>query len=314
MLDLCFNELCLRKKANSLEQAKAWLIGLIDLLHTTRQWGGHDCKLRTMDDFHAQELFEGWAVVKCANQLDRDRCRFFLSQATKSPYLRREDNPAAYEHADGLEMHFEGKEAVGLCAAYLLDGVAISFPSGREWDNAHLSVNILELQENERLAEEKATVRHASSSEHMSMHQAYYQSANQLYKEIPTWKELQDKHEAHFPALIFGDEFFRQISRIPFAPGRFFSVLRKLHWLNRYFCEDCPQNEENLAKQDCSKESPTTMQLYGKERIFAFQKKKRCCEWHIKLGKVRIHFCPDFSQRKAYVGYIGKHLRIASMD
>ncbi len=314
MVDLCFNELCLRKKANSLEQAKEWLTEMIDLLRFTRQWAGTACKLRTMEDFHSLEVCKGWAVAKCANQLDRERCRFFLSQATKSPYLRSEDDSVAYGRGCGLEMHLKGEQAPGLCAAYLLDGVAISFPSDEMWNSAHLAVNVLELQEDGRLVEESATVRHAAALEHMTTHQTYYCSADYLLKEISTWKDLQDKRGAYFPSLVFGDEFFRQISRLPMEPGRFSSILRKLHWLNRYFCGDHTRGEENLAKQDCSKESLGTMQLYGEERIFAFRGKKRCCDWHIKLGKIRIHFCPDFSQHKAYVGYIGKHLRIASMD
>lgn len=64
-----------------------------------------------------------------------------------------------------------------------------------------------------------------------------------------------------------------------------------------------------------SPESDTTLSKYSAQRKFSIPNQdKKVFDLHIKTGDLRFHFYPDDVTRTVYIGYIGKHLRIASQS
>src|SRR5690606_568945 len=62
-----------------------------------------------------------------------------------------------------------------------------------------------------------------------------------------------------------------------------------------------------------SPESDSTIRKFGTQRKFSIPDQgKELFDLHIKTGDLRFHFYPDNLNRKVYIGYIGKHLRISS--
>lgn len=62
-----------------------------------------------------------------------------------------------------------------------------------------------------------------------------------------------------------------------------------------------------------SPETDGTINKYGRERTFQLPDgSSKIFDLHIKMGDIRIHLFPDNTQKIIYIGYIGKHLPIAS--
>lgn len=96
---------------------------------------------------------------------------------------------------------------------------------------------------------------------------------------------------------------------------RVYTVLKKLAIIGDiYFHQTSNNNIISLLKEEgvtCSRESSSTMNKYGEERIFRHRGQSRKMELHIKVGRhLRIYFDIDRENQKIIIGYCGRHLRI----
>lgn len=142
------------------------------------------------------------------------------------------------------------------------------------------------------------------------------------YKEEQLWNvdcnSFWEKRIQLFDKLIFCDNVKSQIESI--ADSKHFDqVLNKLNIFNKALKESWNSGDFSYKKitRDypliISPESDGTINKYGKERTFQLpDRSSQIFDLHIKMGDMRIHLFPDNTQKIIYIGYIGKHLPIAS--
>jgi len=132
--------------------------------------------------------------------------------------------------------------------------------------------------------------------------------------------DLWARREKFFPHLSFLDRVERQFQTLGDTNllTRIITALQKLDsyaaaWENGGFSYE---DASAVTELRISPESPSTIRQYGTQRKFTIPEVGRTLfDLHIKLsGGKRIHFYPDEATRKVWIGYVGKHLRIASED
>ena len=121
-----------------------------------------------------------------------------------------------------------------------------------------------------------------------------------------------------FDRLVFCNNVKSQIESITDSK-HFDQVLNKLNIFNKALKESWNSGDFSYKKitRDypliISPESAGTIRKYGNERTFQLPSgSSEIFDLHIKMGDMRIHLFPDNTQKIIYIGYIGKHLPIAS--
>lgn len=134
-----------------------------------------------------------------------------------------------------------------------------------------------------------------------------------------TFRNLWSKSELLFNRIILCGEVEDQLQRTG-ESGYFNQILEKLIIFDETLLEweegDFDYKHiKNSSSLNISPESAQTLALYGNQRSFSLPGgTKEIFDLHIKTGDLRFHFFPDNKLKKVYVGYIGKHLKLASED
>lgn len=128
------------------------------------------------------------------------------------------------------------------------------------------------------------------------------------------FRNLWVKRDLIFPQLTLCGDVEQQISRI--GNSNFFNqIVEKLKELNKAVqtWQEGAFSYKAINKHfalTISPESKLTMDNYGNERKFKLPNGNiEIFELHIKTGDLRFHFFPNNTDRKVYIGYIGKHLK-----
>lgn len=315
-MNFCFNELCLKNKASDPYQADIWIRGLIDILKQAYSVDRELPSLRTQDGLYSLMVGTDYNIARWVNSnlVDRDIRSFLLTVKDRSPYLDSQLDTLKHHEASRMDFFYETQQALGLGYAWLLDEIAVSFPSVPEWICSYVSIRVDTLNEIGEIYSEYQDIRHVSQTNHLREHSDFYKSLNRYYQEISTLSDLQEKSAVLLPGLIFGDEAWEWMKNVPLSKQQFHLIVRHLYNLNQFFRDQVPQGNTNLTQiPNSSNESQSTRQQYYNERCFKFGCERYYCEWHLKVHSlnVRIHYKPDFKDGVAYVGYIGKHLKTA---
>lgn len=142
------------------------------------------------------------------------------------------------------------------------------------------------------------------------------------YKDSELWNvdcnNFWDKKSILFDRLVFCNNVKFQVESI--ADSKHFAqVLNKLKIFNDALKESWNSGDFSYKKirRDysliISPETDGTINKYGRERTFQLPDgSSKIFDLHIKMGDIRIHLFPDNTQKIIYIGYIGKHLPIAS--
>jgi hypothetical protein len=315
-MDFCFNELCLECKASDHYQADVWIRGLIDLLKQAHFIDQELPTLRTQSGFYSLPVGADFNIATWMNSdlADRTARSFLLTVKDRSPYLDSRLDQQKYIEATGMDFFYNNQRAIGLGSAWLLDGMAVSFPSAPQWICSSVVIKVETLDESGETQSENENVKHVSLTKHLEEHSSYFRSLDYYYQQVPNLLALQEKCKKLFSGLVFGNEAFDWMENTPLSRQQFRLIIRHLFNLNQFFCEQVPDGNINLMQiPNCSNESEATRRQYSDTRCFRFGVNSYYCEWHLKLQSlnVRIHFKPDFENKLAYVGYIGKHLKTA---
>lgn len=142
------------------------------------------------------------------------------------------------------------------------------------------------------------------------------------YKNSKSWNvdcnNFWSKKHLLFDKLVFCNNVKSQIESITDSK-HFAQVLNKLKIFNDALKESWNSGDFSYKKitRDysliISPESAGTIRKYGNERTFQLPSgSSEIFDLHIKMGDMRIHLFPDNTQKIIYIGYIGKHLPIAS--
>lgn len=255
------------------------------------------------------ELSNGYPLSKWLhdNDVDFDTRQRVYQIIANPPLLKQsevETNPLSY-------YYYQKQEVKGFAAAAIINTLAVSFLTDNKLDNANIEIQHEFINEAEEIVAENIAVKHAVKKDHIVNHQAYFQ---QLRNEsLQKCKQIWEQRNELFPNLVFCGKTKKQL--ITGLSSKYVhQIFDRLTSLNNYL-RDWSVGEFNVSdfvsknNVDCSDESDCTIQKYGDERKFTIADGTSVYfRLHIKTGDLRFHFYPDNQSKKAYIGYIGKHL------
>lgn len=264
--------------------------------------------LRVPEDFFANPIgpnyyWQNWARD---NRVERELRQFFLSLATKEPFLG--DQPDVEAVWNEIDCFWQNQAALGLKAAYVSDGLALSMSSRQEWDNFLIECDIHEVVE-EEVECRMEVVHHASSTRHIDPQMAWIEQ--RIQGAVNDGRELWHFRCDFFPALDWCSGVQDLMASLPTLALP--SIVRGLFSLNA-FCASWQNGAFDPQGIRCvvSPDSESTLQRYYEERTFLCPDgQHRVFSWHAKVGSWRIYFDPAPGPGRLFVGYLGKHLRTA---
>ncbi len=207
-----------------------------------------------------------------------------------------------------------GEKAYGIGIAHNLIALCVSLLSERRWDDAHLSVRYLRLDDDGGLIEEELIIPHISRRDHVQLHADWITSQAQMG--IQDGSSLWIQAGALYPRLVFCQAVeakLRLISTGNPLLERIMQRLQNLQSFNDSWREGAFDPDELPFKT--SLESQATLQQYSNQRTFLCPDgEQRVFSWHLRLtpNAWRIHFYPEQNSKTIIIGYIGPHLPTAT--
>jgi hypothetical protein len=304
--EMFLNEISLTT-APDIATGHAWASQLVLTMRAATS-AGVQRALHVPVDFYSTSLVQDytWRQWQYDTRVLQDLRHYLLSLATKVPYLQ--GSSFEQNSSKDIDCFCSGLPALGLRAAYVADGLALSVQSGPLWDSNALSCQIDELVE-DAIDSRTETIRHASTTKHVQTHADWILTRNSM--SVSNGSELGRQVGNFFPALAFCADVEKQLETLPH--GALASTVRGLFRLNEYCVtwQSGPFNSKSIAAT-VSPESPSTMNKYSGERTFLCPDgQQRSFSWHLKAGHWRIYFDHSIGPGKMYIGYVGAHLRTA---
>jgi hypothetical protein len=205
----------------------------------------------------------------------------------------------------------------GLGAAFIYSTLSISLATNDEWGKNEIVLSHFYLDDNVEEKIEEVVVKHFSSLETLNSHIDWYEKYQ--LECLRTSKEVWERRVEFFPNIELCEEVEQQLSKIGISK-MLFQIIDRLKTLNDYVKQwkngDFDyENVNQTTNLRISPESDSTIRMFSSIRKFTVPGQGRqVFNLHIKTGDLRFHFYPDNISKKVYIGYIGKHLRIASED
>lgn len=307
--ELVFNELSLGG-APAVEAARETMLGVVRICFMAQNAGAGRVLL-VPESAVTAEISPGYSVWHWVNdpQVDVDWRRKFLSMATHGPFTEDVMSAEMLERLSISEYSVDDKTALGLGAAHVLEGLAVSADSGDGWHDVNLRVGVIALTDSGELVEDEVEVRNAATVTHIEEHRAWL--AAQKQSEITDGAALWQRRGELFPALEFCARVEEQLCALGPRDPHFKQVLRKLAQIDGIFRDwkDGPFDRRKIP--DCDPESRVTLQQFRAEHSFACPDgETRLFSWHVALtpGAWRLFFKPEKHSRKAIIGHIGPKL------
>ncbi len=307
--ELVFNELSLGGAADP-EVARDAMLGLVRTCFIAQDAGASRILLMP-EGAVTREISPGYSLWKWVNDplVDLDWRRKFLSMATYGPFTERVLSAEALERLAISEYSVNQEAALGLGAAHVIDGLAVSVDHAENWHEANLRVGLLSLSDDGELVEDEVDVRHAAAPGHVEDHRPWLVA--QQRAQITSGAVLWQRRAELFPALGFCPRVEQQLAELGPRDPHLLQVLRKLVQLNGVF-EDWGEGPfERRGIPDCDPESRVTLKRFKAEHSFLCPDGRiRLFSWHVPLtpGAWRLFFKPDKETRKAVIGHLGAKL------
>jgi hypothetical protein len=268
--------------------------------------------LRLPEDFHSTQIAPdyNWYSWLSDKRVEREVQTYFRSLATKVPFLVDEADIEA-EWA-GMDCLWQGQQALGLKAAFVADGLALSLASREEWNTDSIVCEIQEILDNDVLCRSES-IHHGSTTAHITLQTAWIQQ--RIQHTVKHGQELWCRMKDFFPSLICCAAVEDQMATFP--AQSLASITRVLFQLNM-FCVNWQNGAFDPKAIGCnvSPDSPSTLQKYGHERRFLCPDGQyRTFSWHAKVGREwRIYFDPAAGPAKLFLGYVGTHLNTVKFN
>jgi hypothetical protein len=285
---------------------------LIDVMRAWSQ-AGLPRVLRIPIAITIAELAPGYSLQRWRNdpQADRDQRLLFRLYVTRTPELAD-----VLDEIRGLgdvsEMRCEGQDAQGLLAAWLLDGLAVSWNSHPVWGESGIPCLLSELGSAGDVFQRDVNVAHASSPAHLDSWLAARRSERE--SQLAHGRAILEKSGEWLPSLRFVGSALEQVAEwTPNREGWPF-VVRSLCQLQD-LCSAWGAHPFPHAgiSSPCSPESSRvdTNDVLRSQREFVCEDGElRYFTWHIKHYKLnlRIHYHADQQERIVRIAYLGIHL------
>jgi hypothetical protein len=238
------------------------------------------------------------------NLKNREMRSSFISMFSKNPIL-----------INYPEYKYQGLNCYGLGSAFYNDSISISLKTNSIWDQNEINISEIIIDEEANIQENEVFAKNISSNENIEFHKFFIKDKVKSIKQVAqlcinNGKDLLDKQEI-FENLIFCNEVHNfLITNYLTKTAEFNDILYKFNSLNSFF------NFENINPVDLHskilgrprQEHETRRRIIEDKISISFSdNKKRNFFWHIDTynSNGRIHFSPDFENKKCYIGYIG---------
>jgi hypothetical protein len=260
--------------------------------------------IRSLDELDAFPLCSDYVIAQWRNDLevDLELRRRYKSLEVNRPFF--EDGPES-DRLLGAEFSLDGAGCQAATAAYLGEGICLSWLSHERWDTNRLDGLFFELND-EQTEPRPESVPHASRKAHVSSFSEWL--TERLKVTIRSGRDIWENRATLYPGLEFCESSQQQIELLQVSAA--LAVNKKLTQLSKV-CQAWlvgPFPHEQLGH--ASTESTTTLQQYGEAReatdangvVHQFSHHLRYTP-----GAGRLYYQPLGPQR-VLIGYIGKHL------
>lgn len=308
-VEMVLNELSLRTLAADIPTARQWMSVFIQTLRQATR-SGVKRVVRTQDDINSIQLAPEYPLAKWRNdpQVNREEQRFFRSLTTKAPFWTdvAEDIKSKFDLSD---ISYRGNVAPGLGFAWVSDSLAVSLLSEPIWNESHLTLDIIQLDENDNLIEEQVNVFHASQTQHIPAHINWIQ--NQIRTSVRDGGDLWQRRDDLFPHLEFCPAVKQQMNSLRYGDPMLTQVKKRLFEL-----EEAAQNwtEEGFnldtLPSKATPESDSRLQNFQNQlTIECPDDQWRLFSLHLRMtpGAWRLYFFP-LTPGTILIGYVGQKI------
>lgn len=253
------------------------------------------------------EISKGYTLGQWRNRPEnRELGRWLFSLANRAPFAR----PMSTEETE-VEYQHDGRAAIGLGAAHLNDGLAVSLRTSASWRESSVPVERTRVTEGPEgdlyLICDRVDVRHLAQVDHVDAHSDWITLLATL--DLSTGREIWSNREDFFPNLRFlaqTEAMLDNMSRDWVQP-----VSRQLALINRAALEwnsgtgTSPLWQSKVTPEHQSRRASGIFdfedEMYGE--VYTFDSHSR-----FTPGPGRVHFRLDSSARKVVIGYLGRKL------
>lgn len=308
--ELVLNELSLEPYAADIPEGRKRIADLLDTVRAAASVG-FSRVLRTKADIHGALLAPEYPLSRWRNDLgvDRDLRLYFTTVATRSPFLA--ELPGVQGDLLIRDFQLDGQDAEGLGVAFILEALAVSFPSAERWAAPEIQIRMNYLDD-ENLVFDDVRVLHASTSQHALGHREWLHA--HLLESVLNGHDLWERRAELFPRLRFCGSVEDQLNGIGGGEPILSQIVKRLSEMNRY-CESWNEGGFDANQLPCktTPESASTLEKYGASRVFRCPDGiDRTFSWHVRLTPAarRIQFIADAVEKTILIGHIGPHLPI----
>lgn len=191
--------------------------------------------------------------------------------------------------------------------------ILLSFPTNDFWLKDLISGKYRFLDEDGQISESTETLKNIFSN--MPKENIISNYTKDLSYGITSGQDLWDKREQLYPNLVFCQNVKDQLIDDS-EKHHIFAVMKKLDRFQQYFsnCDNLYSPKElGLSARTESESVKTDPELKGLRRFRLPDGNEEYFFDHVsfngKYSDGRIHFLPDNTNNKCYIGYIGRHLK-----
>jgi putative addiction module killer protein len=173
-LEMVFNELSFDPLAPNSAVAKQWMQEFIDLVRAAQKL--EIKSLRVHSSFNQAQLASNYSIAQWRNDpnVDRERQRFFKSLQTKSPFIDIQTEHEVQDQTEQSEFHHQNTVSYGLGIAYLIEALAVSFPSAPHWQAAQVQLQYSFFDpDTTEIISQDIKVPHASTKQHLELNYSW---------------------------------------------------------------------------------------------------------------------------------------------
>jgi putative addiction module killer protein len=185
-LEMVFNELSLDSPAPNIAVAQQWMQEFIDLVRAAQKL--EIKSLRVHSGFNQAQLASNYSISQWRNDgnIDLELRRFFKSLQTKSPFIDIQTESELLEQTEQSEFRYQNTVSAGLGIAYLIEALAVSFPSAPCWqtNQIHLEYFFVDPDTTDIIGQD-ITVPHASNKQHLVSNYAWIEEQTCLQPWTP---------------------------------------------------------------------------------------------------------------------------------
>lgn len=310
---LSFNELSLENvlcDITSEEQARDLITDLVKFIKNLKTDNLCD-GLIVCNDFLAISLYEKYCLAEWLHDelVEKTYRQFMQSYICKYCfYIDSTDFQSEFIICIEERDH----KGIGCMVAVEHETPIISLISSALWKKFYVDGNYITITENAELESKKVTLENWTSI--TDIEKLKVQFVNNIFVKVTSGQDLWEKRSAIFPNLVFCESVKDQLYSDP-EHFHIVKIMERLKNLQDYFSGENDRYDPKVLGYGARTESESvkTNSDLKKYRLFRMPNgEEKYFFDHIgfsgKFSGGRIYFLPSISERKCYIGYIGRHL------